>query len=74
VPDDSILEGKITHLKFTLAFTAEFRINGGAVLCRAMPPYSLSITEKRGWPGHNVRVSGQYANKILAISSLDVLD
>ena len=76
--DPTILIGRITHLRFTLDFTAEFRISGGVVLCRAFPPYSLSISEKRGYPGHTVRVAGSLSvagkKNVLAVQAVDLVD
>jgi hypothetical protein len=75
VSEPTILEGRITHMRYTFDFTADFRLNGGAVTCRAHQPYSTTITEQRGYPGHNVRVAGRMVDKkVLAVDSLTVLD
>lgn len=74
----AIIDGRITHLKFLDNSSCEFRLNGGAVTCRAVPPLSLEICEKRGWPEHTVRISGNLAraNKkiFLDIHSVHLVD
>lgn len=76
--DTTVLVGGITHLRFTLDFAAEFRISGGSVLCRASAPLSLHLSEKRGYPGHTVRVAGRCAvqnrRNVLAVEAVDLVD
>jgi hypothetical protein len=74
----TIIDGRITHLTFAVDGSCSFRLNGGAVVCRAIAPLSLEICSKRGWPNHTVRVSGNLsreAKKIfLAIDSVALVD
>lgn len=73
--EPTILEGRITHMRYTLDFTCDFRLSGGAVTCKTHQPYSTIITEQRGYPGHTVRVAGRMVDKkVLAVDSLIVLD
>ena len=62
-------------MRYTFDFTCEFRLNGGAVTCKAHQPFSTLISEQRGYPGHNVRVAGRMVDKkVLAIDALTLVD
>lgn len=78
VPNNTTLAGRITHFRFTDASECVFRLNGGAVPCRAPQPLSLQLAEKHGYPGHTVEVTGQLVSEgsknVLVIATLVLLD
>lgn len=77
MPNQIELCGRITRLNIGDDYAAEFRINGGSVVCRATGELALQIIEKRGYPNHNLRVFGnrQDGRKIvLAVDGLVLVD
>jgi hypothetical protein len=75
--EPTVLEGHITHLRFDVD-SAKFRINGGAVVCEALQPWSLVLAQHKGYPGHDVRVAGELRQngnkKVLAITALTLVN
>lgn len=74
----TILAGRLSRLVGDMeggSPVCVFRI--GSIVCRAVDDLAVEIAARRGYPGHEVRVSGTLIGdkkKVLAISDLVVLD
>lgn len=70
------LDGRITRLNIGDDYSCEFRLNGGQVICHCPPALALPIIERRGYPGHEVRVAGTIRagrKKILDVTEVTLL-